>query len=805
MPLPTLDAARGPHAFVSFVDDAYFPGFVVLLKSLTLTNPDLDADFVVLHDGLEPANVSRALALRPDLRFVRVDPARYDRYLKGDASNYLYTKAYFILDAFRLPGYRTLVTLDTDMVVLDRLDELFELDAPLAAVPQLFDSDGGRKLNSGLLVIDGSLTDGAFAERLDAIGESGAYERDRHDQGVLTAAVDGDYVRLPRRFNWVKRATKRGEAAPGDVAILHFTGKLKPWDGGENGYRLLEERWHAYDVPDADFLAAAGDLAEQGHLASGARATYYKERARQLRDGAGPAADRTDDAQASDLAARDDDVLPAAQRLRDAGDFAAAARLLERRALEHGRLDADYALALAQAYVAVSRYDDARVLATTAVTGPRAADAHLLLAEIAWTVGDLPAARAQARETLALDPLRHKARLVHTRAERTRPDALVDSPTEPSAAAAVPLAHAAFYVDDLGNYGDLLLPVAVRAAVSHQRAVASWHGLHVHQVFDEAAVEQVNETRGLLVGGGGLFLPDTAPNGNSGWQWNVPDASLDRLDVPLGLVAVGYNVFEGQRFVGDRFRESLAAVVDRASFVGLRNRGSIERVRDLLPASLADRVTYLPCPTTVLGLLSDPRFADEAAVTSGAVASATSARPVVYLNVAYDRSALRFKDDYARFLRETDRFVRAVADRAQVRVAAHTIPDERIAIDLYREHGTRVPVDSFFRLGIERTTTLLRQSALVIGMRGHAGMIPVGLGTPIVSLVSHPKLQFFLDDIAHPEWGVRVDDRDLARRLTELTTDVLDRPDVYRRDVRAVREQLFTATLDALGPFVASL
>lgn len=797
MTLPTSTEPRGPRAFVSFVDDAYFPGFVVLLKSLTLTNPELDAELVVLHDGLAPAHVSRALALRPDLRFVRVDAARYERYRKGDASNYLYTKAYYILDAFRLSGYRTLVTLDTDMVVLDRLDELFELDAHLAAVPQLFDSDDGRKLNSGLLVVDGSLTDGTFAERLDAIGESGAYELDRHDQGVLTAALDGDYLRLPRRFNWVKRATRRGDAPPADVAILHFTGKFKPWDGGEHGYRLLEDRWHEYDLPDADFLVAAGELAEQGRIASAARATYYKDRARGLRDGA----PRTGPGAASpDLAARGDDVVPAAQRLRADGDFAGAAELLERRALEHARLDADYALELAQAYAAISRYDDARILATTAVTGPRAADAHLLLAEIAWTVNDLATAREQARQTLALDPLRHKARLVHARAQRSRPDSGVDSPTDPSG---IPLAHAAFYVDDLGNYGDLLLPVAVRAAVSHRRAVSSWHGLHVHQVLDDAAVEQVNATRGLLVGGGGLFLPDTAPNGNSGWQWNVPDASLDRLDVPLGIVAVGYNVFEGQRFVGSRFRDSLAAVVDRAAFVGLRNRGSIERVRDLLPASLAERVTYLPCPTTVLGLLTDARFADAHAVT--ATPGRATEAPVVYLNVAYDRSERRFKEEYARFLREIDRFVRTVAGRAEVRVAAHTIPDERIAIDLHREHGTRVAVDSFFRLGIEATTALLRRAALVVGMRGHAGMIPIGLGTPIVSLVSHPKLQFFLDDIRHPEWGVRVDDRDLARRLVELTNDVLDRPAAYRDEVHAVRQSLLAATLDGLGPFVDAL
>ena len=45
---------------------------------------------------------------------------------------------------------------------------------------------------------------------------------------------------------------------------------------------------------------------------------------------------------------------------------------------------------------------------------------------------------------------------------------------------------------------------------------------------------------------------------------------------------------------------------------------------------------------------------------------------------------------------------------------------------------------------------------LVIGMRGHAQMIPFGCKTPIVSIVSHNKLQWFLDDIGKPEWGADV-------------------------------------------------
>ncbi|WP_051681684.1 glycosyltransferase [Cellulomonas sp. HZM] len=764
-------------AFVSFVDDTYFPGFVVLLKSLTLINPHLDADVVVLHDGLAPANVSRALALRPDLRFVRVGTQRYERYAKGDASNYLYTKAYYILDAFRLPGYRRIVTLDTDMVVVDRLDELLSVDASFAAVPQLFDSDGGRKLNSGLLVFDETYTDGTFADRLDEIGESGAYELDRHDQGVITAALEGDYVRLPRRYNWVKRATRRGGAAPDDVAILHFTGRYKPWDGGEHGYARLEAHWHRFDLPDRDFLAAVGALAARGEVASATLAAH----AERFVDDAAPEV-RGPAAAQREAAAR-----------RAAGDFAGAVDVLEGHALEARRLDAGYALDLASSYRAVSRYDDAATLASTALTTSRAADAHLSLAETAWVVGDLAGAREHSTEALALDPLRHKARLVHARSLRSTPDADVVATSTPGG---VTLSHAAFYVDPLGNFGDVLLPPAVREVANHVRGVERWQGVHVHQVFDDAAVDAVNATSGLLVGGGGLFLPDTSPNGTSGWQWNVPAASLDRLEVPLGLVAVGYNLFPGQEFVGSTFRRSLEHVVDRASFVGLRNTGSIERVRDLLPSTLADKVTYLPCPTTVLGVLDGTPYAQP---------RSASGRDVVYLNVAYDRSALRFKDDYARFLAEIDAFVRALQPVADVRVGAHTIPDERIAVDLFREHGTRVPVDSFFRLGIEATVPLYRDAALVVGMRGHAGMIPFGLGTPIVSLVSHPKLRYFLEDVGRPEWAVEVSEKHLGARLTELATDVLGAQGRYRAQVEQARSALYETTVKALTPFLGTL
>jgi hypothetical protein len=69
-------------------------------------------------------------------------------------------------------------------------------------------------------------------------------------------------------------------------------------------------------------------------------------------------------------------------------------------------------------------------------------------------------------------------------------------------------------------------------------------------------------------------------------------------------------------------------------------------------------------------------------------------------------------------------------------------------------------------------------------------MIPFGVGTPIVSLISHPKMAYFLDDIRHPEWGVSVDDPQLTERLVGLTDSILENETEVRAAVSQASQRL---------------
>jgi lipopolysaccharide biosynthesis glycosyltransferase len=736
-------------AFASYVDENYLPGFLTLLRSLALSNPGVCEDFVVLYDDLRPGSIARIRALHPRIVLKRVGDTHYDSYKKGDQDNYLVRKAYFILDVFRIREYDTIITLDTDMVVLGDLGELLRLREGLAAVPQFF--YGQHKLNSGLLVIQREYLSDEFCAKIDRCGRNGDYELDKHDQGILNAVLDGDFVRIDPRYNFVKRRLSGDLPVPEDTAILHFTGRHKPWQGGEAGYSQAEDRWREFELSDADFQAAY--LASSGGLHHDLVVHFGT-----------PHVQRTGDVEVARKVAA---AHIASGDYQDAVDVLSGVRIPLDEAWPHE--------VLGHALMSVSRHEEAKAQLLLATAAPnRAATAYARLAQMAWVHGDNTESLQHATAGITVDPTHRSSRLWAQRAAAV--------PSQERGSAEDQLAHVAFYMDRQGNAGDKLLPETVRLAFGPDVTSRRWNSVHAHRLFDEAALERVNARRGLVIGGGGLFIPDTMPNGNSAWQWNVPDKLLNRIDVPIAVFAVGFNAFDGQSYRANRFRDSLLQLVERSAFFGLRNHGSIEKVRAMLPSHLHDKVRFQPCPTTVMRQLvagwQDPVRREN----------------TILVNAAYDRAGLRFGHDYGYFLAQMAQAVRDLGSLAEVQCVAHSLDDEKIAFDLRREHGVSLPVIPMYDFENDQIRELYARTKLVIGMRGHAGMIPFGVGTPIISLISHPKMAYFLRDIERPEWGVSVHDRHLAARLVERSKDLLADHTKTVADVHGRQQELWKVT-----------
>ncbi|MEV0142490.1 MULTISPECIES: tetratricopeptide repeat protein [Streptomyces] len=645
-------------------------------------------------------------------------------------------------DVFRLDGYDTVIALTPALVVLGRIDPLLRLRTGVAAVPRTApDGVPGPRhgfADDGLLVI----------------------QRQDLAHPVPPAAArdipEGLLVPLDSRYDF--RALRLGDdlAVPEEVVVLNFADVPMPGTGPAHAARAR------HDLDDQAFRAAYLALPGAKHP------DLLLHLALPFPDGSRPPIDL---------------VRQLAEIHRGRGHHDVAVALLGEAVADRPDLPRCHET-LGVCLMALSRYEEAETHLLLATASPDFAPrAYGQLARLAWLLGRSEDARGYALAGLESDPTDANCRAWYARtSEMVAADA-----TAPETPAGEQLAHVALFADGDENAGDKVLPEAVRSCFTADTGPGRWHQQHAHLLVDETGLERLNARRAVIVGGGGLFLPDTAPNGNSGWQWNIPDDVLARITAPLAVFAVGYNVFDGQRYRRERFAASLQALVERSAFFGLRNHGSVARVRELLPASLREKVRYQPCPTTVARHL-DARLAGTAV-----------REDTVLVNCAYDRAGLRFGHDYGHFLAEMAAAIRAMSAAAEVRYAAHMPADERFVDDLRREHGLALPVEPLYLLSNDAIRDLYRRTRLVIGMRGHAGMIPFGCGTPVISLVSHPKLAYFLADIDRSDWGVSVHERALGARLAERALAVLADHPAAVADVHDRQRMLWSVTRDNLA------
>lgn len=267
------------RCIMTVVSEPFVYGAIATFKSFLHHHPDFSDPIVVLWSPLNASLSPRAKEMMvreiPIIEFKQVNDWHYEPIFDF-AENVVNTPrrlraAFYILEAFR-SDYDHIVTLDSDMLVLDRLDPLFECEAPFAAV-RAWDYDRDEPLsyfNTGTMVIrrdqPGSLT---FEDILDAIAPVSEVD-DSHgkaDQAVLNVALrDVPLHYLSPRFNFSKRALDTESLNPieqlreQDVRILHYLGE-KPWNPKikrrETYYNEIEKIWwsEVFRLFDRDTLA----------------------------------------------------------------------------------------------------------------------------------------------------------------------------------------------------------------------------------------------------------------------------------------------------------------------------------------------------------------------------------------------------------------------------------------------------------------------------------------------------------------------------------------------------------------------
>ena len=186
--------------------------------------------------------------------------------------------AFTKINLWKLTQFRKIVYVDADVVAYRAVDELFAIDHPFSAAPDIGWPD---LFNTGVMVLTPNMGDfyamSAMAER--GISFDGA------DQGLINIHFQNNYNRISFTYNVTPSAHYQYLPAQrhfqSSINMVHFIGPDKPWFQGRHAstggapYDEMVGRWWAvYDrhyrgsSPDAKSLEAFGAWDAQRYVRS---------------------------------------------------------------------------------------------------------------------------------------------------------------------------------------------------------------------------------------------------------------------------------------------------------------------------------------------------------------------------------------------------------------------------------------------------------------------------------------------------------------------------------------------------------
>jgi len=341
----------------------------------------------------------------------------------------------------------------------------------------------------------------------------------------------------------------------------------------------------------------------------------------------------------------------------------------------------------------------------------------------------------------------------------------------------------------VGNSGDYMLGPATRHRFERKILLKpeelEWHSREVKKVFDEEDVEIINSNFDyLIVGGGGLFLPDTCPNMRSGWQWNISVPNLKKIRIPIYVIAVGYNVFYGQnmgmpskdnsRFEQERldlFKESVETLIDKSEYFSIRHRGDIRELKEILDERVHEKIKFEFCPTIEFSKLLAKQHN---------MKRASNSPPVWAFEIKGDRPNRRYLDMKEKdFLEEMYRFfLYAHKLGKDVRVLLHD--GLHPFLSFLKSKGLPVKIINNSAVGLSSgNPTQIVENFLNVDVlfctAGHSQMIGHSLGCKTISLITHNKLKYFLQDIGEyePNNYVDVNNENVYEKLKEISSNLI--------------------------------
>lgn len=325
------------------------------------------------------------------------------------------------------------------------------------------------------------------------------------------------------------------------------------------------------------------------------------------------------------------------------------------------------------------------------------------------------------------------------------------------------------------NFGDYALGVGLRNIfLRYFKPNILFKPIDIHTLeFDRQFIDKVNKDADLVVVGGGGLIHGFA---GDRWMLNLPSELIPEIKVPMLFYGLGYNQFRGEAELSEEIITNLRLLKEKALAFSVRNDKSKEELLRL-------------------GLEFD-QVPDSGFFVNENIPSRPIKEKYVIIQLAYDMKERRSIQDNSiiEHFAEISKFL--LLRGYKVVFCPHVRKDSEISDRIIKRVNRPDQVFSWdwYQMIREANTSLglsyYKHAEFTISMRGHAQICPIGLGTPVISVISHRKNIDLLKELELEKYSVEIGDIELSQKIKLLVEDVERNREEIKARYQTINEEL---------------
>lgn len=301
------------------------------------------------------------------------------------------------------------------------------------------------------------------------------------------------------------------------------------------------------------------------------------------------------------------------------------------------------------------------------------------------------------------------------------------------------------------NSGDFMIGIAYKQyfkqIILENNYEIKYTDFDCRSYFDETKINELNTFDYIILGGGGLFLPDTSPNNNSGWQWNIKTLDINKIIKPIYVLSVGYNLFFNQDMsmssresnlknpkLLDLFKENVMTLIDDSVFFSLRHKSDCNNLLKIVGEKYRDKIHYEKCATV---WYVDKFWKNKMLNIEKSIA----------IEVKDDREWRRYyKIEKKKYYNELKKIVEYCLDK-NISIVYLSHDGSKNFYNYLKSHNIIIPLLDNSCGNENKIIENYSKIHTILCSAGHSQMISNGCGIKIISLITHPKIRNYCDDI----------------------------------------------------------